>query len=124
MALILVAEDEVVSRLVICEIIKKLGHVPLKAGNGQIAYDFLKDNADEIKVIITDLMMPQMDGYQLIEKINSNPQYKSIPIIVQSAYLGVTETAKLMEQGIDYVMTKPVDTADLEDYIKKLLPSS
>ncbi|MBN2526218.1 MAG: response regulator [Deltaproteobacteria bacterium] len=121
MSLVLVAEDDVVSRLLISETIKKLGHVPIKAGNGKTAFEFLEENPDDIKVIVTDLMMPEMDGYQLIRKINEDSRYKNIPIIVQSAYLGVKATAKLMEEGIEYVMPKPINTQDLEHYLRILL---
>lgn len=127
MSLVLVAEDDVVSRLLISETVKKMGHVPIKAGNGKTAFEFLEENPDEIKVIITDLMMPEMDGYELIRKINDDTRYKSIPIIVQSAYLGVKAAAKLLEEGIEYIMPKPINTKDLEHYLDMLLkeePSS
>lgn len=121
MPLILVAEDDGIARLLIVKIIKKLGHVPIEAENGKVAFELLEENFDDIKIIVTDLMMPEMDGYQLIRKINQDSRYKNIPIIVQSAYLGVKATAKLMEEGIEYVIPKPIDTKDLEHYLKLLL---
>lgn len=121
MALVLVVDDDGISRKLISKTVENLGHVPIEAANGNTAFEILEEKTNDIKVIVTDLMMPEMDGYQFIQKIYKDSRYKNIPIIVQSAYLGVKETARLMEDGIEYVIPKPIDTQDLEHYLKILL---
>ena len=117
MALILIAEDDPISQKLICTVIEKMGHTPLKCRNGRLAYDVLKDNYENINLVITDIMMPEMDGHALLKKIRENKHMARIPIIVQSAYLGVQATAEMIEQGASAVLHKPLDTDLLKEYI-------
>ncbi len=124
MGSILIAEDDRVTQLLLNAIVKKLGYTPITASNGRFALEFLEKNHQDVELLITDLMMPEMDGYALIESIRSNEQLSGLPIIVQSAYLGVKETARLMEKNIDYVLPKPIDQKYLMQYIKQSIANA
>ena len=87
--------------------------------NGRVAWEILQDNHDGIDLVITDLMMPEMDGHELIVKIREDIKTAKKPIIVQSAYLGVKGTRELMEQGADAVIPKPIDGQYLMDHIAR-----
>ncbi len=123
MGLILVVEDDAVSMEMICGLIEKKGHIPLRANNGRLAWEFVKENYRVIDVLITDLMMPEVDGYELIDKMRGNEATAGLPIIVQSAYLGVKGTRRLMEKGVDAVMPKPIDNKFLMEYIERYAPN-
>ncbi len=124
MGIILVAEDERVSQLLLSAIVRELGYTPISAGNGRSALEFLEKNHRDVDLLITDIMMPEMDGYALIESIRSNDQISGLPIIVQSAYLGVKKTARLMEKNIDYVLPKPINQKHLMQYIKQSIANA
>ncbi len=119
MGIILVAEDSPTASLLICELVKNKGHTPVRARNGRVAWDFLQDNHNIVDLIVTDLMMPEMDGHELIAKIRECGEMSTIPILVQSAYVGVKETARLMENGADCIMPKPIDKEYLLEYIER-----
>lgn len=123
MALILVAEDDPISQKLICTVIAKMNHTPIVCRNGKLAYDVLKDNHERIALIITDIMMPEMDGHALLKKVREKDSMKDLPIIVQSAYLGVQATAEMIEQGASAVLHKPLDTDLLREYIESNLPA-
>lgn len=122
MALILIAEDDFVSLKLISSVVEKLGHTPVKTRNGAIAWAILEDNHVNIALLITDYMMPAMDGKELLKNIREHRKMKELPVIVQSAYLGVNGTVEFMELGADAVMPKPIDREDLRGYIRQYLP--
>ena len=122
MGVALVAEDDMSTMLVICSILKKMGHLPIRARNGRIAWDILCDNADNIDLVITDLMMPEMNGYALIEQIRKHKQTCNLPIIVQSAYLEVKGASNSFRDDVEAIVPKPLDRGLLMLYIEKLMP--
>ena len=119
MGLVLVAEDDTSTMFVICSVVKRMGHTAIRACNGRIAWEILQDNHDTIDLLITDLMMPEMDGHDLIHNIRQDMKTAKLPIIVQSAYLGVRGTKSLMEEGVDAVIPKPIDGKYLTDHIAR-----
>jgi CheY-like chemotaxis protein len=75
--------------------------------NGKRALELLEK--ESFDVIITDIMMPEMDGYQLIEAIRAQPNFFGIPVIVLTAKAMQNEREKILELGADDFLTKPVD---------------
>ncbi|MCU0663981.1 MAG: response regulator [Myxococcota bacterium] len=122
MALILVAEDEPISQKLICTVIEKMGHVPVRCRNGRLALEVLEDNPLLFSLLITDIMMPELDGHGLLRKIREQKGLAALPIIIQSAYLGVQATAEMIEQGASAVLHKPIDTDLLREYILSNMP--
>ena len=121
MAIVLIVEDNISTLEFLAKYVKKMGHIPVKCQDGQVAWNFLLDNHAIIDVLVTDLKMPNMDGRQLIELMRQDDRMATIPIIVQSDYLGVHNTIKLMEDGASYVFPKPMEYNVLEEHIKKVL---
>jgi signal transduction histidine kinase/DNA-binding NarL/FixJ family response regulator len=106
MAKILVVDDNEVNRLLIVKLFSKYKHQLEEATNGVEA--LAKANAAAPDLVFTDLLMPQMDGYELIRQLRANPQTANIPIIVYTAlYMarGATELTKAY--GVNDVLTKP-----------------
>ena len=72
-------------------------------------------------VIVTDLMMPRVDGYQLISKIKSEEKSFRIPVIVLSNVDRATDREKLKEQGIAGYIIKPFNTSELKEGLGRSL---
>jgi signal transduction histidine kinase/DNA-binding response OmpR family regulator len=76
---------------------------------------------DEPDLIITDLMMPKMDGFHFIQKLKENPQYRTIPIIVITAIADEEKRLSLLRQGIDDYLIKPFNPEELVIKVENLL---
>ncbi|MDF1866440.1 MAG: response regulator [Saprospiraceae bacterium] len=66
------------------------------------------------QLIISDLMMPKMDGYQLLNKLKSDDRFRGIPIIILTAKVSSDEKLKALRIGIDDYLTKPFNVEDLD----------
>ncbi len=108
---ILIAEDDLTSRLVLGATLKKLGHEVTAAGDGQQAWDALA--GEHFPVLISDWMMPGMDGLELCRRIRggSDPQYTYI--ILLTAMGGKASFLDGMDAGADDFVTKPFDEEQL-----------
>ena len=72
-------------------------------------------------LVITDLRMPKMDGFQLIAAIRNDETLKRIPIIVITASVGPENRSKILDAGANLLVVKPFDEEKLIDIIKTLL---
>ncbi len=120
MAKILVAEDDGVARLLMREVIEKMGHVAFLSPNGEHAYEALELNQG-FELLITDLMMPKMDGTQLIKTLRGHSGFMDLPIIIVSAVLGVKEISYLLDLGATYFLPKPLNIQEMKEHIAKCL---
>ncbi len=102
---ILVVDDVETNRLALQDIIRQMNYQPILAENGEQALKIVE--RFDLRVIVLDIAMPLMDGYQVCESIKSNPNTRDIPIIFISAYDNPKDIAKGFEVGgADYI-TKP-----------------
>ena len=77
---VLVAEDDDSSREFVCRMLKNRGYQVFEASNGQDVIDFLQK--DQPDMILLDLVMPKLDGFEVIEHIQSNPDWANIPVVI------------------------------------------
>ncbi|MDN3588281.1 response regulator [Pedobacter aquatilis] len=91
----------------------------LTACNGLKALKIL--NQEIVQLVISDVMMPEMDGYQLCEKIKSNFEYSHIPVILLTAKTGLQATIDGLEVGADAYVEKPFNTDFLQVQVSSLL---
>ena len=102
---ILVVDDVEVNRFTLRDIIKDMGYMPVLTENGEQALKVVE--IFPIQLIITDIAMPEMDGYELCKRIKQNPNTRDIPLIFISAFDSPEDVVKGFEvQGEDY-STKP-----------------
>ena len=108
---ILVVEDEKIVRSNICELLEEEGYKVETVNNGAEALQklnlFLPD------LVITDIVMPILDGYELIKKIQENPVTSTIPVILLSAKVEIEARREGMKIGADDYLTKPFKSQDL-----------
>lgn len=104
-AKILIVDDLETNRLVLEEIIKGMGCEPILAENGQQAFDMAK--SQNPKLILTDISMPGMDGYELCKALKKHKKTKEIPVIFISAYDNPEDIVDGFRLGGEDYITKP-----------------
>jgi len=115
---ILIAEDEDYNFLYLSEILKRYHIHTLRAVNGKEAIDLVKEG-QQIDLILMDIKMPEVDGYEATQIIKSiNPL---IPIIAQTAYAMADDKLKALEAGCDNYLSKPIHREDLIATLSKYL---
>ena len=119
---VLVADD---SRIMRFAINKMLGdeYELVEVDNGEKAWQQLLHN-DSIKILLTDLQMPIVDGYELIERLRKpeNPQHlREMPVIVLSSFDPDDAHNQVMEQGMLEYVAKPFNSTQIKDCVKSLL---
>lgn len=120
MARILIAEDDPVSQIQVFNIVEKLGHVPFVSPNGLHAWQALKAS-NSFDLLISDLVMPEMDGRQLIKTMRDSSRFIDFPVIIISAVIGISEINDILELGASSFLGKPVRMTELNEYLKRLL---
>ena len=116
---ILVAEDDASSLVLLKVYLDKLGVNILHAKNGKEAVDLFINNGHQIDLILMDINMPIMNGYDASMKIKAhNP---TVPIIAQTAYAISGDREKALENGCDDYISKPINGKNLVSLIKKFL---
>jgi signal transduction histidine kinase len=107
---ILIVEDEINNSLYLSEIIRKTEAKVIEASNGLEAIKII-DSGEEISLVLMDIMMPLMDGYEATRKIKTiRPQ---LPVIAQTAYSKARENEKCLEAGCEGYINKPYDPQQL-----------
>ncbi|MCH7412031.1 response regulator [Belliella sp. R4-6] len=116
---ILLVEDEEVLRANLKEILELNDFEVVEFSNGEDALSFLLKNS--VDLIISDLMMPRMDGHDFLRKIKADPYLEKTPFILLSAKIEVQDKDLSMELGADLYLTKPIKTYDLIKSIQSIL---
>jgi PAS domain S-box-containing protein len=102
---ILLVEDEDQVRFIAATILKKLGCTVLEAANGREALELYRKNAADIILVITDMGMPIMDGYELFRELkNLQPE---LPIIISSGFGDAVVTSRIPRENIAGLVSKP-----------------
>ena len=125
------ADDSMVARRKIAEVLDKMGVKHIQANNGHEAWDRLKAMADgaqnagidlneQIQVILTDAEMPEMDGYVLTQQIKSDRRFDGIPVVMHSSLSSDANRAMGRRVGVDYYVSK-FDSIILSSTLRPLL---
>jgi len=104
---VLIVDDDIRNIYVLSQALSSKGAQILTADNGQVALDVLEDNLD-INIILMDIMMPVMDGYEATKRIKSNSQTKHIPVIAVTAKAMDQDKQKTLDVGCDDFISKPL----------------
>jgi CheY-like chemotaxis protein len=114
MGKILVVDDEKNLLLLLQQIIEDYGHEVELAANGQQALRLI-ETAPPV-LVFSDVMMPVMDGYQLLQSIKARPEWQNIKVVLISA----APINRNFEPHADAYLTKPYDLMTIEDLIDRL----
>ena len=122
MARILIVDDSPSQLLGIRRIVEKLGHEAVTAEDGAQAID--RARSEQPDLILMDVVMPNLNGFQATRAITRDPQTKHIPVVMVTTKDQETDRVWGMRQGAKAYVTKPVNEGELVDTIKKLLPAA
>src|SRR3954447_7910326 len=112
---ILLVEDDEVAMFILQRMIGKLGHTAVCCFNGEQALQMLDDSVD---LVITDWMLPNMTGLELIEKINTHP--KKLPVLLMSGMPDKVLQETASNSGVDGILSKPYTIDSLRVKIDQL----
>jgi class 3 adenylate cyclase len=114
-ARILVVDDSRVNRLMLARLLTSLGHEPIEAEDGRQALDRLRaDDGSPIDVVLLDLVMPGLDGYQTLERMKADPALAAIPVIVISDVDDLASVVRCIEMGAADYLPRPYEPAILQ----------
>ena len=114
---ILLVDDDIRNIFAIAQILEEKEIKVIEAENGEIAINTLRENND-IDLILMDIMMPVMDGYEAMHIIRGMPEFSHIPIITLTAKAMKEDYQKAIDSGANDYISKPVDTDKLFSLLK------
>lgn len=120
---ILIAEDSKFFRNQVKGYMVEAGYNVLEGEDGRIAWDVLQENKDKISMLVTDIEMPNMNGFQLAQTIRSDSRFSKLPIIALTTLAGEDDIAKGKAVGIDEYhikLDKENLMASVHSYMKRL----
>ncbi len=104
-ATILIVDDNTANRKVLNDMILTLGHTPLQAENGQSALAKIQNQS--VDLVLLDILMPVMDGYQVLENLKADGVLRDLPVIMISALGEMESVVRCIEKGADEYVVKP-----------------
>ncbi len=116
---ILIVDDIEDNRIVLSRLVKIQGHVPILAEDGLIAFEKLKEQ--DIDLVLLDIMMPNIDGYEVLSHIKDTVAWRHIPVIMITALDDVDSAVNCIEIGAQDYLTKPFKTVLLRAKITSCL---
>jgi HAMP domain-containing protein/CheY-like chemotaxis protein/signal transduction histidine kinase len=109
---VLVVDDDVRNIFALSSVLERRGMNVLSATTGHEAIATI-ESRPEIAIVLMDIMMPEMDGYQTMQAIRQNPAYRRLPIIALTAKAMKGDREKCLEAGASDYLAKPVNTEQL-----------
>ena len=118
---ILVVEDQEDNRRILRDLLSSAGYEMAEAWDGKAGVEAAKEQRPDL--ILMDIQLPLMDGYEATRRIKANPELKGIPIIVVTSYALSGDEAKARAVGCDAYLTKPYRPRQLLAKIREFLPA-
>jgi CheY-like chemotaxis protein len=109
---VLVVDDDVRNIFALSSVLERRGMTVLTAGTGREAIEML-DSTPEVAIVLMDIMMPEMDGYETMQVIRQNSSWRRLPIIALTAKAMKGDREKCLEAGASEYLAKPVNTDQL-----------
>ena len=116
---VLIVEDHPGMRELLGRIVEPMGYVPVTASEGEEGVE--KAIAEKPSLILLDMMMPIMDGWEVARRLRANPETKEIPILATTALSRPDDLNACLEAGCNAYIVKPFGVRDLQRKIRELL---
>lgn len=117
-AKILVVDDEPHNILLLKRHLIKMGHEVIGAENAVVAKSYLDRSFD---LVLTDIMMPEINGFEFVETIRNNPEIENIPVIVVTTLSEKDDQLRAVAAGANDFITKPIDELELQVRVTSML---
>jgi len=109
---VVVVDDDVRNIFALSSVLERRGMTVLSASTGREAISLLESTSD-VAIVLMDIMMPEMDGYETMQAIRRNPVFRRLPIIALTAKAMKGDREKCLEAGASEYLAKPVNTEQL-----------
>lgn len=119
---VLVVDDSAAIRKILQRVLRQTGmaiRTIHEAGDGQQALDLLKDQA--VKLVLTDINMPKMDGLQLLRALKASPEWRSIPVVMITTEGGEAKVGEAVKLGASGYVRKPFTADQIKEKLVGLL---
>lgn len=116
---ILVADDDLGTRLSISDYLEMSGYSVITAADGQEALDMVETYHPHL--MVTDIVMPRMNGYELVRRVRQQPSFRLLPVIFLTARTKTEERIQGYQSGGDLYLPKPFELQELGAAIRSLL---
>ena len=117
---ILIVEDSKMNRRMLVDTLQD-SYQLVEAENGEIAWNILQADGDTIDMVLSDIVMPVMDGFELLNRIKHNSKLRRIPIIVVTSLNETENEIRALDLGALEVIVKPYDPAIVQRRIKNVI---
>lgn len=117
---VLVADDDPTTRCVVVEAVEEMGLMAIECANGRKAWEILQDNPG-IRLLLADVLMPELDGCALVRIMRGNRQYERLPVIIMSAIIKPEEMEDILKLGhIEYIK-KPFSVLGIQNIVERFM---
>ncbi|MEJ2691610.1 MAG: response regulator [Candidatus Thiodiazotropha sp.] len=116
---ILIVDDNPLSRKLLNEMLRAEGFSVLVAASGGEALETIAKQRPDI--VLLDVMMPEMDGFEVVRRLKANEATRSTPIIMVTALDDDGARKRLANAGVDSMLTKPIDRWELHSLLTRVL---
>ncbi len=119
-AYVLVIEDDIASRELVRYLLEYSGHHVTVANDGAAGIELARALRPDL--VICDLQMPELNGYEVIKRLHQDPQWRRVPIIAVTAFSMAGDRETALQAGFDEHVTKPIDPEKFVRQIEVFLP--
>lgn len=118
---VLVVDDYENMRKKLSQYLEKLGLEVTEASNGVEALNLL--SKEKFSVMITDIVMPEMDGFELCEEVRKMADLRDLPVVITSTHCDSAYIIKALRLGADDYISKPIEPDVLEKVLRRIVPT-
>ncbi|HEX7981903.1 MAG TPA: response regulator [Duganella sp.] len=117
---VLVTDDSDINREVASRILIAEGAVVHLASNGREAVDWLREHPDAVDIVLMDVQMPVLDGYEATRELRQSPAFADLPIVALTAGAFKSQQDEAREAGMDAFVAKPFNVDELMEVVRRL----
>jgi CheY-like chemotaxis protein len=120
---IVVAEDSPPNRKILTHLLEKLGFKVVACANGKEALDALNSGEHDVKLVMSDIMMPTMDGLELLRNVREHQTYKDLPVLLVTAVSEKDYIDRARSLKVNGYILKPITFNRLQEKMKLVFPN-
>lgn len=117
---VLIIEDDDQISYLLKFLVEREGYSVISAADGQIAHDLIED-IEPPDLVLLDMMLPYIDGYELYKKMRLNISWNDVSVIVLSTKSQEKDIVKMLDKGVNDYVVKPFQPMELLSRIKRIL---
>jgi len=119
--LILIVEDDAKNLTLFRDLLQRFGYTTIEATNGREGIKLARANKPNL--ILMDIQLPVMDGFEATKILKSDPETKNIPILALTSYAMKGDREKILQAGCDAYLAKPVDVQEFLATVARYFPT-